>query len=274
MDRSGKAPPFTVVSRAAAAAVVRDAQGEIKSRQQRIASEFQGQQAGPPGLGEPPTLTHEPGGAVVHDLLHPAFTIHETLDRVLPEGGWFDPDLSPQRPVQFQLGAFTVPKGQSLWLFDYQFQIYRPSGVDPGDFLPAAPGRFSNQIGFDVTVGGSRNASLSLQLAPQPVSLARQAFAPPIGFDAATQDQFNRASAGNFASTASPGNSLLPVRPNVMGPRGMPFTLVAGEGSVVALNVVIFNTVRSPISTIEGRQAGYLIATNTSTALLNRVRPR
>ncbi len=268
-------PPFAVLPRNAAAAVLREAATDVVAeRRARIGSEFHGQQAGVPGFGEAPVLVHEPGGAVVHDLLHPAFSIFEKMDRVLPEEGWFDPDLNPQSPIQFQLGAFKVPSGQALWLFDYQFQVYRPSGVDPGDFIPAAPGRFSNQLGFDVTVSGRREGNLSFQLVPQAVSLTRQAFAPPTGTGARTADQFARAAAGSFASTASPGNSLLPVRPNMQGPRGMPFTFVVGEGSVVALNVVIFKTVRAPISAIEGRQAGYLIQTNESDALINRVRPR
>lgn len=272
MNRSSNAP-FEMLTRSAATAVVRDAQSDFRARQQRLATEFQGQQAGVPGFGVQPTLTHEPGGAVVHELLHPAFTIFERLERVLPDESWFDPDLNPRSPQQFQLGSFKVPAGQALWLFDYQFQVYRPSGVDPGDFLPAAPGRFSNQMGFDVTVSGRREANLSYQLAPQAVSLTRQAFDPPTGF-AARFDQFNRAAAGTFASTASAGNSLLPVRENMMGPRGMPFTFVVSEGSEVALNVVIFNTVRAPIAAIEGRVAGYLLQTNASSSLLNRVRPQ
>ena len=80
--------------------------------------------------------------------------------------------------------------------------------------------------------------------------------------------------ARTFASTASPGTSLLPRRPGVQGPRGGPFTFVVDEGASIGLNVVIFNALTSPIAAIGGRLAGYLIHTNLSSALLQRVRPR
>jgi hypothetical protein len=235
-----------------------------------------GQDAGLPGMGPAPSLVHEPGASVLaQKILHPGFRIFEREFRVLPDEGWFSPLLTPRRPVEFQLGAFIVPASTSLWLTDYQFQVYRPSGVDPGDFVPAESGRFSNQLGFDITVGGGRRpGNLSYQLDPEPVLQGRPEFEPPIGVRGRPADAFNNAAARSFASTASPATSLLPARPNVQGPRGGPFTFVVDEGTAVALNVVIFNTIRSPIAAIGGRVAGWLLSTTMSAALLSRVRPQ
>lgn len=282
-----KPPPIRVLPgnalRSAAAALVHEAGSEQAQRQEQLETEFFGQQAGVPGMGDAPSLYHEPGASVLaNKLLHPAFQIVEREFRALPEQGWFTPDVNPKRPIEFQLGAFEVPRNQDLWLTDYQFQVFRPSGVDPGDFVVAAPGRFSNQMGFDISVRGTRQSNISYQLDPQPVFVGRPEFQPQIapsgGFAGppppGASDRFDNSAARTFASTASPGTSLLPRRPNVQGPRGGPFTFVVGEGASVSLNVVIFNALTSPIAAIGGRLAGYLLHTNLSSALLQRVRPR
>lgn len=232
-----------------------------------------GQSAGPPGLGAEPILQHTPGGDIVQGVVHPAWSIIERLFRALPEESWFDPNVSPSSPVQFELGSFTVPANQEFWLFDYEFSVYRQSGIDPGDMVRAEDGRFSGVMGFDLTFGGRRLSDLLYQLDPVSVTLQRQSFDPPIG-QRARQDQFDRAAAQSFASTASPGTSLLPVRPNVQGARHAPFTLIAGQGTRVSLSVVIFKTVQTPIVTIQGTMGGFLIHTQVSQSLLNRIRPR
>lgn len=263
---------FTVVPAAMARAAVAVARNEYDQSLQRKLSSSEGQQAGVPGFGEAPALHHQPGGDLLNGLQHPAFTTFERLTRKLPEQGWFDPNLSPRRPIQFAIDAFEVPQGTALWLFDYEFSVYRQSGVDPGDFILAEDGRFSNQIGFDINIGGRRPSNLSYQLDPSPVTLDRPAFRTPIGVVGSTG--FDSAAANSFAATTNVGNSLLPARRNVQGARDQPFTFVVNEGGVVALNCVIFNTVLAPIAAIEGRQAGYLIHTNASQALLQRMRPR
>lgn len=289
MDQNRYKPPIRILPgnavHAAAAVLAREAHGEQAERDERLQSEFFGQQAGVPGMGDAPALYHEPGASVLaKKLLHPAFQIVEREYRALPEQGWFTPEVNPKRPIEFQLGAFEVPRNQTLWLTDYQFQVFRPSGIDPGDFVVAAPGRFSNQMGFDISARGKRQSNISYQLDPQPVFVGRPEFQPAInppsgggfahGGGGGAADPFNNAAARTFGSTASPGTSLLPRRPNVQGPRGGPFTFVVGEGAAVSLNVVIFNALTSPIAAIGGRLAGYLLHTNLSSALLQRVRPR
>lgn len=269
MQGRGRKPPVHVLPHAVARTL-------LHQMEERKRSEWEGQQAGVPGMGQPPVLAHQPAGMVIGDLLHPAFTTCERLARILPEDTWFDPSaVSPGQPVQFQILSFRVPIGQAFWLFDYEFAVMRPSGVDPGDFFRAEDSRFSNQMGFDLTINSYRDANLVFGLDPTPAPAGRQEYEPPIGsLQRQPPQAFARAQANSFAATAGPGTSLLPVRPNVVGPRRRSFTYVVGEETEVALNTVIFRALLSNISAIEGRLAGYLIHTNVSESLLNRVRPR
>jgi hypothetical protein len=230
---------------------------------------WEGQGTGPPGLGPEPGLTRAPGGDVISRIVHPALAIFERLFRRLPEESFFSPNVSPSKPLQFDIGSFTVPKHSSLWMFDYEFAVYRFSGIDPNDTVKAEPGRFGGMMGFDLTFSKRRMTNTTYQLDPAPIPFQRGGFEL---LDVAVQ--FDDAAAGTFASAASPGTSLLPVRDQVMGARNSPFMIVANPGAVVAMGCVIFRTVTSPIAFIQANMGGYLLHQQVSEALLNRVRPR
>jgi len=236
----------------------------------------QGQEVGPPGLGAAPILAHQPGGNLVQALQPNGFTTFEQLYRAAPEEAWFSPEVSPSNPVQFDLGSFQVPINQHLWIMDYEFSVYRQSGVDPGDILKAEDGRFSGVMGFDININGRRMGNLLYQLDPQPVQDVQSAFQPPIGTGRATQAQFDSAAFNSFASTSGQGISLLPVRRARQGVDSSvgPFTMIAQPTNTVTLTVVIFKTVLNPITAIEGRFMGFTVAANLSSALLMRTRPR
>jgi hypothetical protein len=241
--------------------------------QQQEAGGF-GQEAGPPGfLGPEPTLVRQPGGDVVTGLVHPAFPPIERLFRKLPEESFFSPSVSSQSPIQFELGAYEIPENMTLWMFDYEFSVYRQSGIDPGDVVKAAPGRFSGFMGFDLTFSGKRKGDLFYELDPSPISLQRDAFGS-VGGGATIAGDFNSAAARSFASTASPGTSLLPVRTEVQGARNTPFTLIVTEANVVSLSCVIFRQVTSPIAFIQANFGGFLVQEQVSSALINRTRPK
>lgn len=235
--------------------------------------------AGPPGMGKDPPPVHQPGGRLLFDIQSEAFQTVERLRRNLPEEALFNESLSPSSPFEWTILAFRVPNGQQFWMTDYQFAVGRQSGVDAGDFVYAEEGRFSGVLGFDVAINGySRVNDISYDLDPVPIPLNRQEYDEPIrgiiNEDDANPDLFNAAAASSFASTAGPGTSLLPVRPNVQGARGGPFTIIVNEGDSVALRCVVFRTVRTPIAFIEGRLAGFTLHTNASRTLMNRMRPQ
>lgn len=195
--------------------------------------------------------------------------------RVLPQEAWFDPAVTPTTPVQFDLGSYKVPDHMALWIMDYEFSVYRQSGIDPGDIVPAEEGRFSGVMGFDISINGRRVSNLLYQLDPQPVVIAQTGFAPPPG-GRATQAQFDSAAFNSFASTSGQGLSLLPVRRARQGVDSSvgPWTLIAQPGDVVTLTCVIFKTIMSPITAIQGRFMGYQVVSNFSQSLVQRMRPR
>lgn len=234
----------------------------------------EGRDAGPPGLGAQSMLVHEPGGNLLRGLVNPdAWQITDRLFKVLPDGSWFDPSVSPNRPVQFELGAFVVPVDQQFWVMDYEFIVYRQSGIDPGDVVPAEAGRFSGVMGFDLNFTGRRQGDLLYQLDPVPVQVTRQTFDPPPN-QRAIPAQFNISAAQSFAAASSQGTALLPVTTLRQGPRDQPFTFIGRQGDRVSLVCVIFKPVPTPVAAISGRVSGYLVHTNTGDALINRMRPR
>ena len=259
--------------------------GSAADRPFHVPARVFGQDAGTPGQGAEPLAVHQPGGALLQQVLHPSITVFDQMFRTLPDDGWYNPGVSPQRPVQFELGSYKVPAGLHLWLMGYQFSVFRQSGTDAGDYMPAEDARFSNVLGWDLTLDGKRPASLLFQLDPIPVQATRQQFEPQLNPLSARADifqesravraQFNRAAANSFASTANPGTSLLPNRERRVGPAPpAPFTYVCREGVSVALGCVIFRPVPSPLAFVQGELFGYLVQTNMSDSLQNRLRPR
>jgi hypothetical protein len=284
-DRDKKrSPPLHVVGDAWGAAhrMLVDS-GKLPSAQRApLGSRTDGQFGlgdGPPGMLKPTPSTHQPGGRLLLDLQGDVFRTVERLKRNLPEEGFFSDTLSPTSPFEWTILAYQVPVGQQLWLTDYSFSVGRQSGIDAGDFVYAEEGRFSGVLGFDVTINGMfRTSDLEYGLDPTAIPRTRAEYnAPTQATDllpAANQDQFDASASESFASTAGPGTSLLPVRPNVQGPRGGPFTMVISEGDYVALRCVVFRPVRTPIAFIEGRLAGFTLHTNVSRALIQRMRPQ
>jgi len=234
-----------------------------------------GQGVGPPGLGLQPNDIHQPGGSSLFGLQAPQFQTIEELYRILPDDSWFQPSVGPGNPIQFELGAFTVPNSQHYWLFDYEFSVFRFSGVDAGDFLKAEAGRFSGVMGFDITINGNRPSHLLYQLDPQPAQIQKQTFqSSSLTSGTNNNSAFNRSTAQSFAATASQGTSVLPVRRDLQGASNVPFTFIAKEQDKVSLSVIIFKRIKAPIAAIEARHGGYLLQSSLSQTLQFRMRPR
>lgn len=251
---------------------------EVAQERRLVAQGLAGQQAAPWGFGPEPELQHAPGGQLLEGIQHPAFTTVERLFRVLPNDSWTSATRTPENPLTFELGSFKVPSQQIFFVTDYQFSALRQSGVDPFDFVEAAPYRFSGYLGFQIQIGGSDPANVSYQLDPAPQQFQRQSFQGnvPTSIRGASpqQREFNLVQANSFGSVSGAGQSLLPVRPNVQGPRNQPYTRVASPGEQVSLSCTIFRRIMAPLAGIQGIVSGYAIHQNAATALLNRVRPR
>jgi len=211
------------------------------------------------------------GGALNTLLVHPEVTPFEFLYRRLPEEGMFLPSVSPSNPFTFELGAFRVPDTFCLLLIDLRANVFRFSGVDPGDTVPVESQRFSSIMGFLPTVDQRQLANLTYQLDPVPIQTFQEAFTPPIGgiaelppalanaFGVQNNSRFNLAAATSFATAAGAGDQLQPQRPRRYGPLGVPFTLIVRPGATFQVRCVVFRPVPSPIAFIEYDIAGMLM---------------
>ena len=219
------------------------------------------------------------GGELVDKFVHPDMTAFERLFQSLPEEGMFILGLSPQKPFQFTVGSFTVPKSMTLWLEDYGTGVLLPDPINAGDYRPAEDGRFSGNIGFDVTVSEGRNANIVYQLDPVAIAEQRQEFetvvvvpgnsrVPPV------TSQFNRSAATSFASAAGVGASLQPPRRRPPGPRTRSFVWVIQEGSTIAIKCVVFRRILTPLAGIYADISGHLMQNELAASLQNRMRPR
>jgi len=206
------------------------------------------------------------GGALGTLLVHPMIEPFEQLFRRLPTEGMFAPDVSPERPFAFELGAFKPPPGFDLLLFDLRPDIYRFSGVDPGDTVPVESRRFSSILGFSVTIDQRYPGNIQFQLDPIPIQTEQQAFTPQVvpgaSGEAATvipQSRFNIAASSSFSNAAGTGTALQPQRPTRYGPLSIPWTLYVKQNQTVQVRCVIFRPIPSPIAFIEYGIAGLLL---------------
>lgn len=215
------------------------------------------------------------GGRVVSEILPQQFVPFEQLYRRLPEEGMFSPNVSPNSPFKFELGAFTVPPQMTLYIFDIRPDIYRFSGVDPGDYVPIEARRFGSIMGFDITVSQQHQGNLNFELSPVPIQFtSQQAFADRnLTFPQANASQFAVGQANQFANAAGSGASLQPQRPFRYGALSIPWTLYATAGQTVQATCVIFRPIPSPIAFIEYDIAGLLVPKYWSDQLADAIKP-
>lgn len=237
------------------------------------------------------------GGAFVNRLLHPDFVPFQMNFRALPQSGMMT--ASRQRPLQFTLGAFTVPKSMALGLGEYRFRPYRFEGLVPGDAVPVEDYRLSLEIGNDVLMNNqSRPGNIRLQIIPAVPPAISPSNAGLVNggvvFPPLTVQNFTNVAAAypaleisnqsnqlvtdpsnprQFVSTLS-GASVIPQRPEGhLGPDNMPFTYFVEENQAVVLQTAIFAPVRIPIAFFEGELKGYLMPINVLRAMMQAVKP-
>ncbi len=237
----------------------------------------------PPG-GNPGEATRErfdarrvslAGGFFNGEILHPAIVPFEQLYRRLPEEGMFSPSVSPARPFSFEIGAFTVPDQMALLIFDLRPDIYRFSGVDPGDYMPVENRRFGSIMGFDITVDQARMGNIAFELDPVAIQrTSQQAFnSNNTVHPTFNAGQYAIGAAGTFGATDGSGNALQPQRPERYGALSIPFTMIARSKQTVQTRCVIFRPLPTPIAFIEYDIAGVLVPDSWMKNMLEAVKP-
>jgi hypothetical protein len=215
-------------------------------------------------------------GALSERITHPTFQFFEQIWRRLPEQGIHSTTVTPERPISIPMGAFRVPKQQALLLFDLRPDIYTFSGLDPNDWVPVEERRFSGQIGWDVTVDGTRQANTYYELQPLP----RQSNQVGLG-DVSTPDPgtlapasaFAAARANAFGASLGAGTALQPQRHQRYGPESLPLTLWVKEGQTFTASAGVFRRIMSPIAFFEFGLAGILMPANLAADIFEEIQP-
>jgi len=208
------------------------------------------------------TRTAEAGGDLASQVLPKAVTPFELMWRALPEEGMFSPLVSPSNPFAFELGAYTVPSRMTLLVFGLRPDIYRFSGVDPGDFVPVEERRLGSIMGFELLVDKQHPGNIDFQIDPVPIQRTSQQAFPTTQANAG---QFARANAGAAANASGSSNMILPQRPDRYGPPApIPFTLYVESGQTVQARCLIFRPVPIPLAFIEFDLTGILVPSTFS----------
>lgn len=225
---------------------------------------WQGQAAGPSGLGPEPPVVHEPGGMLVKSLQTTTFDTFEYGFSRSPGESIYQPSVSLNQPVVFDMGQYKVPKGRMLLLTNYRFGIVGLSGLEAGGGGELPAEQFQNSIGFDLTVNRIRPSTLQYQLIPTtgPVRVT--------GSDGNVR--VTQAPASQPVSPA--GLSLLPPRSTRQGDPELPFTIYGKEGQGVNVSAVVYRRISMPIVALTASVQGYLISQQVGESLLQRLRFR
>lgn len=215
------------------------------------------------------------GGDVANQTLLRGFTIFERLYRAEAEEGMFDPVVSKENPFEFSLGAFTVPVNMALLVYNMRPDIYRFSGVDPGDFVPVEARRFGSIMGFELKVAEQHRGNLDMQIDPVPIQrTSSQAYESNNITSNATQGQFARGRSGQLGTAQGSSQVLLPQRPTRYGaPDPVPFTLYVDAGQTIEARCSIFRPVPTPIAFIEFDISGLLVPTNFMSKMEQALKP-
>lgn len=215
------------------------------------------------------------GAGLATTLQTPAVTPFERLYRTLPEQG-IHGNVSPDRPFIIPLGAFRVPRGMAILIYDMRPDVYRFSGVDPNDFVPVEARRFQ-QITYDVVVNGDRRpGNRAYEIEPVPRQPTTGEFIDPLPPNTGAlfpQEVFNRARVNQFGSAAGGGVALLPQRPTRYGALNAPFSLLLLEDEVFSARAVVIRPIQSPIAFIEFDFAGFLTPINMARDILACLHP-
>ena len=244
--------PFVTINQADAIALIRALGGST------LPMGGPGLDQGPPGMAETMPVS-QIGGELLTKLQHTSVTTFERQFRKMPETAWFSSKINPEHSVKVQLGEYSVPKGQQLWLTDYSFREYIPGAFGfPSDVQRLESGSMSVALAYQMQFTQQQVADIAFDVTPTAVQ-----------FGGAGTFRFP----GAFASSPQ-GQSLLPARAEREGSAVGPFTIVLREQSRVQLNAYVLRPVKQPLVFLEGRIAGYLLGTQAGEALLNRQRPR
>lgn len=197
------------------------------------------------------------GGFLPQLALHSSLIPIEQLYRRLPEAGIFT--ATPSRPCTVSMGDYQVPSNQLLFLLDWRFDVYRPSGAIAGDTIPVHERSWSLQIGWDVLFSNRHPpGTTAFEIVPSVPPPGMVNDQPLFGVPSA-DDAFNRIRALSQQIPSGAGASMLPQRHRRDVQPVMPFTYVVAPNQVVQFRMVAMQPITSPLAFFEAEFSGLLV---------------
>jgi len=208
-----------------------------------------------------PQRVYLAGASLNQIIQHPSVTPFERLWRRLPEQGIHSSLVSPERPFTLEMGSFQVPQEMTLFIFDYRPDVYRFSGQDPNDILPAEDRRFSGQMGWNISINGTIPGNIQYELQPIPRQTLPSAYIKRIlsPGEFLPETAFNITRANQFGAAAGSALGTLPQRHQRYGAQDVPFTLCVYENQIFQANAKVFEPILTPIGAFEFDVGGYLL---------------
>lgn len=180
----------------------------------------------------------------------------------------YDPSISRNRPIQFDIGSFAVPQTQTVLLTNFVLKIATFSGVAGGDVEYMDPGSLSTRMGFSFKVNSQQpQINGALALAPVPLLADTEGIVSTGSGRNPTTTVFTRASAKAYGMASASGQFLIPYNGIALADPIGPFTLVANQGQVVSMGVFCFSSLVRPVAFFEAAFQGTIVPTRLAQQL-------
>lgn len=254
----------------------RAAQGFLPQGPAARAPGGQKTESGPFQPEVPQVQTANPFGALYPHVQHPTFKSFERMFRTQSEAAFYDPNLSPERPLAFTVGSFRVPERHYLIVQGYEFSAAKVTGTAATDTVPLEEERMGALWCFDLDVDGLRTPrQCEYEIDPVPIQLQKEGFEATTtsGGRANTNSFFNRAAARSFALAGGPGRAALPFRTEHYGPQGHPFTLLVPPNQIVTGSCIIFRPLVVPLAYVQFDITGFLLPALLLERFMRQVQP-
>lgn len=211
-----------------------------------------------------------PVGASLEELLNPyGFSTWQRNSRRKGEASIYNPSLSPDRPVQFPMATFEIPKTMGLFLTMIELRAYTFSGIAAEDTVEVDPGNLTTSLAFDLTYGINRPFNSESEITPlliAPSDAVAQRVAQR------SEYYINSALSGQSAASGVQ-KGLLPfdfMRPGSdVGPLSVYVSNQAGRLNVSAF---VFQPLNLPVAFFEVKLAGYLTNQTVAEQVLDRMK--
>lgn len=167
----------------------------------------------------------------------------------------YDPTVSRNKPIQFDIGSFAAPDTQAVLITNFELRVATFSGIAGGDVEYMPPPSLSTRMGFSFKVNQQQpeiNGVLALDPIPILSDVQGIVSTTPTGRgQIPTTTVFTRARANAYGFASASGQFLIPYNGISLADPAGPFTLVAFQKQVVSMGVFAFAPLVRPVAFFE-----------------------